>query len=71
MKNKPISEGYKFFAIVDARTGFVYHFVPGGRVASDKGENEALGLNEYQSSTELSKTAAMIKLLVQEATGHI
>ena len=32
MKNKPIKEGYKFFAIADAETGFVYDMIPDGRL---------------------------------------
>ena len=31
MKNKPIKEGYKFFAICDSLTGFVFDMVPNGR----------------------------------------
>ena len=31
MKNKPIKEGYKFFALCDNATGFVYDFLPDGR----------------------------------------
>jgi hypothetical protein len=30
MKKKPIKEGYKFYALCDASTGFVYCFVPDG-----------------------------------------
>lgn len=36
MKNKPIKEGFKFFAICDAVTGFVYAFIPSGRLEGDK-----------------------------------
>lgn len=36
MKNKPIKEGYKFFAICDAQTGFVYHFFPDGQKETNK-----------------------------------
>jgi Transposase IS4 len=32
MKNKPVSEGFKFFAICDSITGFVYSFFPDGRL---------------------------------------
>ena len=32
MKNKPIKEGFKFFAICDAETGYVYDFIPDGRL---------------------------------------
>jgi hypothetical protein len=35
MKNKPIKEGYKFFALCDTKTGYVYHMEPDGRL--DKG----------------------------------
>jgi hypothetical protein len=31
MKNKPIKEGYKFFALCDSQSGFVYKFFPDGR----------------------------------------
>eukprot|EP00977_Amphora_coffeiformis_P020704 scaffold8426_cov99-Amphora_coffeaeformis.AAC.1 len=31
IKNKPIKEGYKFFAIADVDTGYVYDMVPDGR----------------------------------------
>ena len=32
MKNKPIKEGFKFFALCDAETGYVYEFIPNGRL---------------------------------------
>ena len=32
MKNKPIKEGFKFFALCDTTEGYVYHFVPNGRL---------------------------------------
>eukprot|EP00977_Amphora_coffeiformis_P007696 scaffold1690_cov182-Amphora_coffeaeformis.AAC.53 len=32
MKNKPIKEGYKFFALCDAETGYVYDMMPNGRL---------------------------------------
>jgi hypothetical protein len=32
MKNKPIKEGYKFFAICDASTGYVWDLIPDGRL---------------------------------------
>jgi hypothetical protein len=31
MKNKPIKEGFKFFALCDTGTGFVFHSNPDGR----------------------------------------
>ena len=31
MKAKPIKEGFKFFALCDATTGYVFAFVPNGR----------------------------------------
>lgn len=34
MKGKPIKEGYKFWALCDAETGYVYDFIPDGRLAS-------------------------------------
>ena len=30
MKKKPIKEGYKFFALCDAGTGFIYYILPDG-----------------------------------------
>ena len=36
MKNKPIKEGFKFFALCDATTGFVYAFKPSGRLEENK-----------------------------------
>jgi hypothetical protein len=32
MKNKPIKEGYKFFAICDSSTGYVWDLIPDGRL---------------------------------------
>jgi hypothetical protein len=32
MKNKPSKEGYKFFSLCDASTGYVYNFIPDGRL---------------------------------------
>jgi hypothetical protein len=32
MKNKPIKEGYKFFSLCDVATGYVYNFIPDGRL---------------------------------------
>lgn len=32
IKNKPIKEGYKFFAICDSLTGFVFNLIPDGRL---------------------------------------
>jgi len=32
MKKKPIKEGFKFFSICDVETGFVYDFMPDGRM---------------------------------------
>lgn len=40
VKNKPISEGYKRFALCDSKSGYVCHFTPDGRQASNRGENE-------------------------------
>jgi hypothetical protein len=31
-KNKPIKEGYKFFALCDSFTGFIYNLIPDGRL---------------------------------------
>ena len=38
MKKKPIKEGYKFFALCDAHTGFVYYFMPSGLREKKKGQ---------------------------------
>jgi hypothetical protein len=32
MKNKPIKEGYKFFSLCDAKTGYVFAMLPDGRL---------------------------------------
>ena len=32
MKNKPIKEGYKFFALCNVETGFVWNMIPDGRL---------------------------------------
>ena len=37
MKCKPIKEGFKFYAICDSSTGFVYHFIPDGLRDKQKG----------------------------------
>ena len=37
MNKKPIEEGYKFFALCDAQTGFVYYFMPSGLREEKKG----------------------------------
>ena len=34
MKHQPIKEGYKFFSLRDAETGFVYDMSPNGRLQS-------------------------------------
>ena len=36
MKKKPIKEGFKYFALCDSETGFVWHFVPDGRTDDKK-----------------------------------
>ena len=35
MKNKPIKEGFKFFALCDAKTGYVFSFMPDGQVETN------------------------------------
>ena len=37
MKNKPISEGYKFWAICCANSGFCYHYIPAARTGNVEG----------------------------------
>ncbi|CAJ1938795.1 unnamed protein product [Cylindrotheca closterium] len=46
MKAKPIKEGFKFFAICDASTGYVYSFVPSGRLEGNKIADMVLQLAE-------------------------
>ena len=36
MKNKPIKEGYKNYAICCSQTGFVFHYIPYGRTSSEQ-----------------------------------
>ena len=36
MKKKPIKEGYKFYAICDASTGFIYFILPDGLTEKKK-----------------------------------
>jgi len=40
MKNKPVSQGYKLFAIADSQTGYILSFTPDGRLAREEGLNE-------------------------------
>ena len=42
MKNKPIGEGYKFFALTTTN-GFIAKFTPDGRTASKMGHQECVG----------------------------
>jgi hypothetical protein len=44
MKNKPIKEGYKFFALCDALTGFVYEMLPNGRLQNTTTHDTVLSL---------------------------
>ena len=37
MKCKPIKEGFKFYALCDSTTGFVYFFIPDGMKDKHKG----------------------------------
>jgi hypothetical protein len=32
MKNKPVKQGFKFWAIADSKTGFIYKFIPASRI---------------------------------------
>ncbi|KAL7460267.1 hypothetical protein ACHAXS_000730 [Conticribra weissflogii] len=36
MKNKPIKKGFKFWAIACPVSGFIYRFVPSGRLENNK-----------------------------------
>src|SRR6056300_271631 len=44
MKNKPIKEGFKFFAICDATEGFVYAFKPSGRLEETRIASKVVSL---------------------------
>ena len=37
MKNKPISEGYKFWAVCCANSGYCYDFIPSARIGNVEG----------------------------------
>ena len=60
MKNKPIGEGYKFFVLSDAATGFVIWFCPDARVSKS---------NEYDCAAG-KKTLSMIGELVDKGLGE-
>ena len=52
MKCKPIKEGFKFYAMCDAGTGFIYFFLPDG-------------LKEKKKKTIAEKVAQMVRRLPQ------
>ena len=52
IKCKPIKEGYKFYAVCDAQTGFVYFFLPDG-------------LKEKKKKTIAQKVVQMVRQLPQ------
>lgn len=51
MKKKQIKEGYKFFALCDAATPFVYYFIP-------------LGLNKKKKRTVVDSVTKIIKKIL-------
>ena len=55
MKKKPIKEEYRFFALCDATTGFVYYFMP-------------LGLNKTKKRTVVDSVTKIIKKDPNETT---
>lgn len=60
MKNKPIKEGFKFFAICDATEGFVYGFKPSGRLQETRIADTVVGLaKELPRRDELSYVIGM------------
>lgn len=59
---------YKFFPIVKTTNGFVLHFILDSRLAVSINFNADGGTNEYHSSTNLSKTAKKITLIIVQAT---
>src|SRR5210317_2027807 len=60
MKNKPIKEGFKFFAICDATEGFVYGFKPSGRLEQTRIADTVVGLaKELPRRDELSYVIGM------------
>ena len=44
MRNKPIKEGYNFFAL-STITGFIINFTPDGRTAAKKNKQEYKNVN--------------------------
>jgi hypothetical protein len=60
MKNKPISEGYKLFALTD-KQGYVLNFTPDGRIST-----KTNGQQEYLVDGT-SKIKSMIEFLVTTA----
>ena len=57
MKNKPISEGYKLFALTD-KQGYVLNFTPDGRISTKTNQQQ-----EYLVDGT-SKIKSMIQFLV-------
>ena len=55
MKKKPIKEGYKFFVLCDACTGFVCYFMP-------------LGLNKKKKRTIVDSVTKIIKKIPMRST---
>ena len=46
MKNKPIKQGFKFFALCDATEGYVYAFIPAGRLEDKNIKDTVINLAE-------------------------
>ena len=53
MKNKPVKEGYKFWAICDSATGYCYKFMPAARI----------GRADEEGRKVIDSTLALIKAL--------
>jgi len=58
IKNKPVNQGYKLFAMCDSNTGYVCYFTPDGRIANKNGTNEF-----SQANAEGGKLYHMFMLL--------
>ena len=55
IKNKPIKEGYKFFALSTVK-GFIVNFTPDGRATKK---------NEYETKSSSGKIQSMMEHLIQ------
>lgn len=64
MKNKPIGERNNLLAVVDARSGYVIHFIPGGRMTSGRIESSNDEVERISSDERSFQDWAMIHHLV-------